>query len=286
MNYGLDKLITIENLIDPSAVNKLKGAIEVIQKAQNNIAALKNKDNSDSMIILKVGTTLTIAFLNKVKEGKLPTDFSKEDWEYVIDYISEYAIEAEDDKYSAYVFMLYAWFIEESVAQIAVSLSEEKQGAILALSDKLKTKTELFSKEEITEVSYIEDCLWISLEAMIKLISGTIDVALGFDKNQVVEAAMMLGMEYGRFVLYKKEHELVTEYLNNQKMLDVELAMRYDEYIEELNVQAAQFESFINSAFDGDLGDRLKTSVDLARAAGVDESEILKSTQDIDDYFL
>ena len=216
----------------------------------------------------------------------LMTDFSKEDWEYVIDYISEYAIEAEDDKYSAYVFMLYAWFIEESVAQIAVSLSEEKQGAILALSDKLKTKTELFSKEEITEVSYIEDCLWISLEAMIKLISGTIDVALGFDKNQVVEAAMMLGMEYGRFVLYKKEHELVTEYLNNQKMLDVELAMRYDEYIEELNVQAAQFESFINSAFDGDLGDRLKTSVDLARAAGVDESEILKSTQDIDDYFL
>ena len=286
MNYRLDKLITIENLIDPSAVNKLKGAIEVIQKAQNNIAALKNKDNSDSMKILKVGTTLTIAFLNKVKEGKLPTDFSKEDWEYVIDYISEYAIEAEDDKYSAYVFMLYAWFIKASVAQISVSLSEEKQEAILALSDKLKTKTEELSKGEITEVNYIEDCLWISLEAMIKLISGTIDVALGFDKNQVIEAAMMLGMEYGRFVLYKREHDLVTEYLNNQKMLDVELAMRYDEYIEELNVQAVQFESFINSAFDGDLGDRLKTSVDLARAAGVDESEILKSTQDIDDYFL
>lgn len=286
MNYGLDKLITIEDLLSTSSINKLKGAIEVIQKAQNNIAALKNKDNSDSMKILKVGTTLTIAILNKVQEGKLPTDFSKEDWDYVVDYISEYAIEIEDDKYSAYVFMLYSWFIEASVAQIAVSLSEEKQGAILALSDELKTKTELLSKEEITEVSYIEDCLWISLEAMIKLISGTIDVALGFDKNQVVEAAMMLGMEYGRFVLYKREHDLVTEYLNNQKMLDVELAMQYDEYIEELNAQAAQFESFINSAFDGNLGERLKNSVDLARAAGVDESEILKTTQDIDDYFL
>ena len=286
MVVELDKLIKVEDLLDPSNIEKFKKAFAVIQKAQNNIAALKEKDNPEKMNILKAGTTLTMAIFNKVQEGKLPTDFTVEDWEYVVDYVSEYAIEADETQYSAYVFMLYAWFIEKSVAQMSLKLAEEKQAAILALSDELKLKTELLSKGELNEVNYVEECLWICLEAMIKLLSGTIDAALGFDKNQVVEAAAVLGMEYARFVLYKKENDLVTEYLNNQKILDVELAMKYDKYIEELNEQVNQFESFIDAAFDPGFGEMLTSSVNLARAAGVDESELLKTIGDINDYFM
>jgi len=286
MVIELDKLIKVEDLLAPSNIEKFKKAMAVIQKAQNNIAALKEKDNPEKMSNLKVGTTLTMAILNKVQEGKLPTDFTTEDWEYVVDYISEYAVEADETQYSAYVFMMYAWFIETSVEQMSLKLAEIKRVAILALSDELKLKTELLSKGEVNEVNYIEECLWICLEAMIKLLSGTIDAALGFDKNQVVEAAAVLGMEYARFVLYKKENDLVTEYLNNQKILDVELATKYDKYIEELNEQVNQFESFIDAAFDPGFGEMLTSSVNLARAAGVEESEILKSTRDIDDFFL
>ena len=286
MVIELGKLIKIEDFLDPANIDKFRKAMAVVQKAQNNIAALKENDNPEKMNILKVGTTLTMAIFNKVQEGKLPTDFTTEDWEYVVDYISEYAVEADEAQYSAYVFMMYAWFIETSVEQMSLKLAETKQAAILALSDELKLKTELLSKGELNEVNYVEECLWICLEAMIKLLSGTIDTALGFDKNQVVEAAAVLGMEYARFVLYKRENDLVTEYLNNQKILDVELAMKYDKYIEELNEQVIQFESFIDAAFDPGFGEMLTNSVNLARASGVDESEILKSTQDIDDYFM
>ena len=286
MKLELDKLIKVEDLLDPANIDKLKKAFDIIQKAQQNIAALNNSDTPDRMNILKVGTTLTVAIMNKVQSGKLPTDFTAEDWEYVVDYISEYAVESDETKYSAYVFMLYSWFIETSLAQFAFKISDEKQQAILDLSNELKIKTEQLTKEEVSEVSYIEDCLWICLEAMIKLLSGTIDTALGFDKNQVIEAAMMLGMEYGRFVLYKREYDLVTEYLKNQEALDVELAMQYDKYIADLNAQAAQFESFIDIAFNPDFGEILMNSVKLARAAGVEESEILKTTQDIDDFFM
>lgn len=286
MKLELEKLIKVEDILDPSNIDRLKKAFDVIQKAQQNIAALSNSDTPDKMNILKVGTTLTVAIMNKVKSGKLPTDFTAEDWEYVVDYISEYAVESDETTYSAYVFMLYSWFIEISLSQLSSKISDEKQQAILDLSNELKIKTEQLINEEISEVSYIEDCLWICLEAMIKLLSGTIDTALGFDKEQVIEAAMMLGMEYGRFVLYKRENELVTTYLKNQKILDVELAMQYDEYINELREQAAQFESLIDIAFDPGFGEVLINSVNLARAVGVDESEILKTTEDIDAFFM
>ena len=282
----IDKLITIDKLLDPSNIDKLRKAMEVVRKAQNNIAALKDNDTPDKRNVLKVGTTLTVAIMKKIQTGKFTTDFTVEDWSDVIDYVSDVTVKADETTYSAYVFMLYSQFIEASVWQMSEKLSDEKQSAIYELSNDLKARTEQLANEELGEVDYIEGCLWICLEAMIKLLSSTIDTALGFDKNPVVEAAMMLGMEYGRFVLYKREYDLVTEYLKNQEILDVELAMQYDEYIADLNAQSSQFESFINIAFNPDFGEILINSVNLARAAGVEESEILKTTQDIDDYFM
>ena len=286
MAFEIEKMMSIEALLDPSNIEQLKKAMSVIHKAQNNIAVLRGNENSDKTNILKVGTTLTAAILQKIQTGKLPADFTIEDWEEVVDYVSEYAVKADETVYSAYVFMLYAWFIDKSVEQISPRVSDEKQSAILALSNEIRIRTEQLSNEELDEVEYIDSCLWICLEAMIKLLSGTIDAALGFDKEQVVGAAMMLGMEYGRFVLYKQEHELVTEYLKNQKILDVELAMKYDQYMEELNAQSSQFEAFINIAFEPNFGEVLNNSVNLARAAGVAESEIMKTTEDVDDYFM
>ena len=286
MKYQLDKMIKVEDLLNPSNIEKFKRAMAVIQKAQANIAALKGNEKSDKTNIIKAGTALTAAILQKVEKGRFPTDFTLDDWEEVIDHVSAYAVKADDTTYSAYVFMFYSWFINKSLEQIQYSIPDEKQEAIFELSNRIKAKTEQLANEEIKEVDYIDDCLWICLEAMIKLLSGTIDAALGFDKEQVVEGAMMLGMEYGRFVLYKREYDLVTGYLENQKILDVELAMQYDKYLEDLNAQAAQFESFIDIAFNPGFGEILINSVNLARAAGVEESEILKNTQDVDDYFM
>ena len=62
--------------------------------------------------------------------------------------------------------------------------------------------------------------------------------------------------------------------------------MQFDKYMEELNAQAAEFQSFIDSAFDTDLRGRLRGSVELARAAGVEEDEILKTIEDVDDFFM
>ena len=42
----------------------------------------------------------------------------------------------------------------------------------------------------------------------------------------------------------------------------------------------------VDRAFDPDFREALMGSVELAKAAGVDEEEILESTEDIDEFFL
>ena len=46
------------------------------------------------------------------------------------------------------------------------------------------------------------------------------------------------------------------------------------------------FNNLLSKAFDDDFREALIGSVELARNAGVDEEEILKSINDIDDFFL
>jgi len=277
--------IKIEELFSASNIDKAKKAINIVLKVQDKLTVLGEKEESNALKIKKVGTTLTVAILQKVQGGKFPTDFTSEDWEEILEQVFEYGVEADGTIYSAYVFMLYAWFIDTSVEKMSGRLSVAKQVAITSLSDEIKTKTEQLKNNEISEVEYIDDCLWICLEAMIKLISGTIDTALGFDREQVAEAAMILAFEYGRFVLYKREDALLTKYLENQKILDVELAMRYEEYCKQLEQEANVFNECIETAFTSDIRSALKNSAQLALAAGVDESEVLKTVQDVDDYF-
>ena len=45
--------------------------------------------------------------------------------------------------------------------------------SIRNLADEIQTKTGLLESEQIAEAVYIEDRLWISLEAMIKLLAAT-----------------------------------------------------------------------------------------------------------------
>lgn len=286
MSIEIKKIVNIDQLMDPSNISRFQKAMKVVQKAQNNIAALNEKNDPTALKVFKAGTALTVAVLMKIEGGKFPADFTAEDWEDIVDHISDYAIEADGRRYSAYVFMFYSWFIEKSVEQIERKLPEEKATAIRALSEELRSRTKQLEEEEIDEVDYIDSCLWICLEAMIKLLSGTIDAALGFDKEPVVEAAMIFGLEYGRMVLYKKENELVTEYLENQKFLDVELANQYDQYIEALEKETARFDGFIDTAFASGFRETLKSSAELAMAAGVEEDEVLKTIQDVDDFFM
>lgn len=108
MGKALIRNLKIEDLQKMATLDNLKKALDIIQGVQEAAESLKENGCTKKQNILKVGTTLTIAFFSKIREGKLPADFEEEDWRDIALHVQEYAVKADETQYSMYVFMLYA----------------------------------------------------------------------------------------------------------------------------------------------------------------------------------
>lgn len=283
------KTITLEYLRSTPIGEDLIRLKSVFEKVQENIYAMAENDDPSRLKQLKIGTILTFAMIGKVLDGKEPKNFTKEDWKDIAEAVSEYAVIMDGKDYSAFVFSLYSRYIDGSANYLETLNADEKHlEEIRELALNLENKTEALKNDEISETAYIEDCMWISLEAMIKLLSawlGTIMKGLP-EYYELVRAASMFAFEYGRLRLWSKEQELLEEYIEKQYILDEELQAKLDAFNAELAKEAGIFNDLVERAFDPDFREALMGSVELAKAAGVDDNEILKSAEDIDDYFL
>ena len=276
----------LEQLMKTPAGGKLQQALQMIQTMQEHLAALSAKEEAPSGTGAKAATVLTLAVLKKIASGKTPSSFNKEDWEELGHAISEYAILLDGEQYSIFIFQLYEKYIRFSAEMIARLAPPETVKAIMGLADELHSKEILFRNGQLSEVAYTEDCLWISLEAMIKLIASAASMFCGQQAAEFAQALTSCAFEYGRLMLYRKEQELFAQFIESQNRLDEELEKQYAEYLSELEAQSKQFYALIDHAFDPDFRTAFLHSILLAEAAGVKESEILSSTEDIDSFFL
>jgi len=158
--------------------------------------------------------------------------------------------------------------------------------AIINLADELNEKGQLLQAAEMDEVKYIEACLWICLEAMIKLIGAMSTTVLEKDYAEFVQAVASYAFEYGRFKLYEREVELVNEFMQLQCEADEKLEQKYQAFLEELEEQSQQFYLLIDNAFSEGFRENFLYSIALAQVAGVKESEILTDLDDIDSFFM
>lgn len=276
----------LEQLMKTPAGEKLQQALQMIQTMQEHLAALSAKEEAPSVTGAKAATVLTLAVLKKIASGKTPSSFNKEDWEELGHAVSEYAILLDGEQYSIFIFQLYEKYIRFSAEMIARLAPPETVKAIMSLADELHSKEILFRNGQLSEVAYTEDCLWISLEAMIKLIASAASMFCGQQAAEFAQALTSCAFEYGRLMLYRKEQELFAQFIESQNRLDEELEKQYAEYLSELGAQSKQFYALIDHAFDPDFRTAFLHSILLAEAAGVKESEILSSTEDIDSFFL
>lgn len=276
----------LEQLMKTPAGEKLQQALQMIQTMQEHLAALSAKEEAPSVTGAKAATVLTLAVLKKIASGKTPSSFNKEDWEELGHAVSEYAILLDGEQYSIFIFQLYEKYILFSTEMIARLAPPETVKAIMSLADELHSKEILFRNGQLSEVAYTEDCLWISLEAMIKLIASAASMFCGQQAAEFAQALTSCAFEYGRLMLYRKEQELFAQFIESQNRLDEELEKQYAEYLSELEAQSKRFYALIDHAFDPDFRTAFLHSILLAEAAGVKESEILSSTEDIDSFFL
>lgn len=277
------KDIPLEQLLNEELNDKLIKIKNALEQVQNSLYILA--DNEDNNTLLKSITVITFALIKKGVEGKNINQLDRNDFKDIVKTL-DYYLTIEDDQYTKFVFNMYENFIISSCQAIVNIAPEEKISAIYNIADEINKNTELFDNNIINEVQYIEECLWLSLEAMIKLISASIYRFINKDNADLINALNVLAFEYGRYVLYKKENEILNEYIQSQYKLDKELEIRYKVFLENLEKQSNEFFTMIDNAFVPDFKERFLSSVLLARKIGIDENEIIKDINDIDLFFM
>lgn len=282
----LGENFTLNDLMQLNIGDKFQQAMLAFEKVQQQLCELSVKQNEKEEVAIKATTIMTFALLKKFSEGKKLTELGTSDWQDITKNVLQYGVFLEEQKYVQLVFGIYEDYIRYSAGKLESRVSGDIVAAISNLADELREKTLLFEENQIDEVKYIEDGLWISLEAMIKLIATVSYQFLGADCAGFTQALAAYAFEYGRLVLYKREQEIVKEFIQSQKQLDKELEIKYAMFIKDLQTQAEQFFVLIDNAFVPDFRQSFLNSIQLANVAGVSDKDILTSVEMIDDFFI
>ena len=192
----------------------------------------------------------------------------------------------DGQNYTEFVFNLFAVYIDISVDLNRLSISEETATEIKGLASDIRELADKLDNSEISEPNYVDDCLWISFEAMIKLLAAYMSHGFGEEFSSFIQAVADLSVQYGRYRLYQQELELINGYLEGQKVLDEELEEKYKNYLDGLQAESNEFNRLIENAFSNDFDEMLRNSVSLAKKTGVEEEKILDSKEKIDSFFL
>ena len=279
------KQISIDELLSSTWRDQFFHALDVIHRVQESLYRMACEDG-EGLQQIKFGTILTFATVNKLANGKKLKEFTTEDWEQIAEQVVDKAILLDDQLYSKLVFITYADYIDASAATIEHRVSQGNIDKIRLLSAEIRTKSKAIEDGDIEETEYIDDCLWICLEAMLKLMAAYMECITGPELGQFLQAISMYSFEYGRLMLYSKEQEILSGYIENQRKLDEALEKKYRQYIDELEQHSKEFNRLIRCAFDTDFHEKLLASVALAKATGIDDSELLHTVQDVDDFFV
>lgn len=286
--------IAIDELLASPAGQKLGRAMETVAAVQHGFYALKNSDDDTSTKLLRIGTVFQLFLVDTLLAGrKRPSELSSEDWKSIANKVAKYAILSDGQSYSVFVFTLYADYIDLSVACLRNRIPEESREAmessmssIQELSNTIRNNADCLQDKSMTETAYVESCLWLSLEGMIKLLSASLVTMIGPEYTQLVQAVSQLAFEYGRYVLLAKEQALLDSYIQNQHILDDRLQREYEQFLIEVQENADSFQGLIDAAFSPKLHEALLQSAELARTAGVKEEELLSSIDEIDSFFM
>lgn len=282
--------LTLDFLENTPAGSMLQSAISTYSKVQTLLLRLSSAEDEGSLTALKIGTVLTEAFLEKFLQGKAPQDLTRADLAEIADRVTDFAVLMDGRDYSIFVFEQYARYIEFSAKLLAArsdARSNDHIGSILAVSQEIRNNSRKLHDGEISEPEYIEDCLWLSLEAILKCFSAYVSCTTGTPEfGMLAQSISMLAFEYGRLMACKKEQAVLDASLKSQQQLDEDLSEEFEAFKNRLEAEEAQFNELIANAFAPDFRDLLRSSAALASAAGVKEEDVLRTANDIDRFFM
>lgn len=265
---------------------EIRTAKEAFQKIQTIASSFDVDESEDRKNAVKVGTVFIFALIGKVTAGKNPKDFSVEDWADLAGTVSDHVVEVDERSYSIFVFRMYADFLNASITSFKVKADDRVTDAVLAVSKEIKDLSNLMENEELSEPDYVDQCLWLSLEGVMKLIAAYAGSRVaGEEAGWLASAVATLAVQYGKLRVYQMRDAKLDEFLAEQESVDVWNAAEERKYKAAVKKEADSFKILIDHAFDPDFREMLQGSAALADAAGADPKKVLRSEKDTDRFF-
>lgn len=238
-------------------------------------------------------TTLALEIRKKHKEGKELADFTKDDWNDVLSQAGKGTIKGGVRGISIYTLsnMIPAVDVGNNLAalQIYSRKASVTASALTTAAFAVAEQLHLLRKGEISKTDFLWNAEVVCLDVSISALSSLL--------GQAIIPVPILGAVIGNTVgtmLYQMakenftaaEQKTMDSYLMRQKIVDKELAERYESYIETLKSSVSAYMMILEDAFSPDITVALNGSVQLALACGVPTDELLDTQDKIESYFL
>lgn len=226
------------------------------------------------------GLQLTVAVYQKWRtDGKLPTQFIANDWKDVGCKVSSGAATGSVSAVGIYLLTNYS------------ALSAPFAAAVVSSGRVMVTLTKQYRAGDISLAEYTDLSVVATTEAGIAAAGAVFGQAL----IPVPILGAVIGSATVRLVTVHAKHLLQQE----SDVFDRLLKERFQEQVsalerehrtilDQFNTQLLQLEHLMNRAFDVGINSRmlLLASIDVAKAYGVPDCKIIRTTEELDNYIL
>ena len=259
-------------------------ALDLIEKLLPATENVLDQDTKE--VSIRAATMFLIGLWSKLKQGDSVSDLTKDEWNNILGDAYEQVAVIDPKDYSLKVFDLYRKSIEfasEPMRPNASPAAVKRLEEIVSLMGEYAKDLE---EGAMPETKYIEENLWLSLEAVFTVMTDRLNFRLIPEKKrELAEAVGALAFQRLRLSIYEKELDAINECLDQQSQLDQKLTEQVNAYIDALRDELDEFDALEEKAFDtADFQSAFRGSIDLAKLIGTEE--IFQTQQDIDDYFL
>ena len=234
---------------------------------------------------VRAATMFLLALWSRLKQGESAGDLTQEDWNEILRMVYDKAVTIDPIDYTLLVFDTYRRSIAFAIMQMRSNASPDVLSGLEEIVSLMDAYAEDLRTEEMSEAAFIEENLWLSLEAIFLVMTDRMNLMLPEDRRELAEAIGALAFQKFRYSHYEKELAAIDACLGYQDELDKRLTEEVNEYIAALKNELDEFDSLVEQAFNtSDFRLAFKGSVDLAESLGAEG--ILKTQQEIDDYFM
>lgn len=259
-------------------------ALELIERILPRAERMLNQDNDD--IGIRAATMFIIGLWSRIRQGGSVADLNRADWYDLFGIVYEKTADIDPKDYSLLVFDLYKRSIAYSIEPMRYSASQSTIKRLEEIVSLMEEYAENLDSGDMPEVDFIEENLWLSLEAIFLVITDRMNyLLLPGERRELAEAVKTLLFQKFRYSLYEKEQAAIDACLEHQKNLDQKLTKQVNAYVDALRDELDEFDMMVERAFSTtDFREAFRGSIALGKHLGAEE--LLLNKHDVDEYFM